>query len=110
MDRELWKIDNYREFLKARRDLLAQAANNFLDSLIEGNVPEREVSASIIDRDVQSIPGGIDNEEEAQLIHNFNQWIISHGLPAGEFMYELHAEDNGDVIAIIDILLSVYFA
>ena len=26
---DLWKIDNYRAFLQARRELLAQAANEF---------------------------------------------------------------------------------
>ena len=36
MDRELWKVENYLKFLDARRELLAQAANSFLDSLIGG--------------------------------------------------------------------------
>jgi hypothetical protein len=35
MDRELWKVENYRDFLTARRELLAKAANKFLNSLIK---------------------------------------------------------------------------
>jgi hypothetical protein len=42
MDRDLWKIENYRDFLTARRELLAKAANHFLDSLLHGEVAERE--------------------------------------------------------------------
>ena len=30
MDPELWKVGNYRGFLEARRELLAEAANRFL--------------------------------------------------------------------------------
>jgi len=36
LDRELWTIDRYREFLAARRHLLAEAANALLDELLSG--------------------------------------------------------------------------
>ena len=39
MKPELWKLENYRDFLEARRELLAKAANDFLDSLLAGTVP-----------------------------------------------------------------------
>ncbi|MFR9788538.1 DUF262 domain-containing protein [Streptomyces sp. MB22_4] len=35
----LWSIDAYRSFLAARRELLADAANSFLDRLLEGPSP-----------------------------------------------------------------------
>jgi hypothetical protein len=35
-DRDLWRIDRYPDFLAARRDLLAAAANTFLDELWHG--------------------------------------------------------------------------
>ena len=38
MDRELWKIENYRDFLAARRELLASAANDFLGQLKYGTI------------------------------------------------------------------------
>lgn len=38
-DPELWKVENYRGFLAARRDLLAGAANGFLDQLLDGSLP-----------------------------------------------------------------------
>jgi hypothetical protein len=36
MDPELWRIENYLEFLAERRKLLAAAANSFLDELAGG--------------------------------------------------------------------------
>ena len=38
-DPALWRIDNYPEFLAARRELLADAANAFLSQLRAGSVP-----------------------------------------------------------------------
>lgn len=38
-DRSLWTIDRYAEFLDARRELLAQAADRFLTALAEGARP-----------------------------------------------------------------------
>ena len=35
-DRELWKFENYRAFLAARRELIAQAANELLCKLMDG--------------------------------------------------------------------------
>ncbi|MFD5118526.1 DUF262 domain-containing protein [Streptomyces sp. NPDC058385] len=36
LDRDLWQLDNYPEFLAARRELLAAAANDFLTELLDG--------------------------------------------------------------------------
>ena len=38
-DPALWRIDRYPDFLAARRELLAGAANTFLDQLRSGSVP-----------------------------------------------------------------------
>ncbi|MEU7880069.1 GmrSD restriction endonuclease domain-containing protein [Microbispora bryophytorum] len=39
MDRDLWRVDRYRDFLQARRELLAQAAQSFLTQLRDGAAP-----------------------------------------------------------------------
>lgn len=52
MDKELWKLENYPHFLEARRELLADAANRFLDELLEGRGLARDdalVSAELPD-------------------------------------------------------------
>jgi hypothetical protein len=39
LDRRLWKVENYLEFLEVRRELLADAMNEFLDGLCTNLVP-----------------------------------------------------------------------
>lgn len=40
MKRELWKLENYPDFLAARRELLAKAANRLLSNLEAGHLPD----------------------------------------------------------------------
>lgn len=39
IDRELWKVENYREFLEARRSIIVRKLNEFMDSLT--TLPEK---------------------------------------------------------------------
>jgi hypothetical protein len=103
MDRNLWKVENYSDFLAARRELLAEAANTFLDSLLAGMLPEKE-SPSIELKRVQTIvPGGVVSEEEDRLIQECNTWIVQQGLPEGEYMYELNDAVTGEPLAVFDL-------
>src|SRR5690606_11064930 len=47
-DPELWKIENYPAFLEARKKLLADAANAFLDELAHGAVKHDEAATSTV--------------------------------------------------------------
>jgi hypothetical protein len=42
LDRKLWEVDEYTNFLKARRDLLATSANTFLATLLDGSAAQSE--------------------------------------------------------------------
>lgn len=42
-DPDLWRVERYGDFLAARRELLAQAAQSFLTELRTGTAPEAEV-------------------------------------------------------------------
>ena len=103
MDRELWKVENYLKFLEARRELLAQAANKFLESLVEGKVPETEAAPSIYERIEREIPGGVESEDEEKIIKECNKWVIDQGLSGGEYTYELVDEETGKQLAIVDL-------
>ena len=83
MDRRLWRVENYREFLDARRALLAGAANDFLDGLLAGAVPERAAMPPIVDRDVAVVPGGVAAADEDELLMAVNEWVVEQGLPEG---------------------------
>ena len=104
MDAMLWRVENYRDFLEARRELLAQAANDFLDSLVGGSIPDILVFAeSVLERDAVLVPGGVGTDDEERIIREFNQWIASQGLPPGEYMYELADPETGEALAILDL-------
>ena len=93
MDPELWKIENYHDFLEARRELLAEATNDLLGSLYEGSAPEQEI-----------VPvGGIADEEEEQVLLNANIWVSEQGLPEGEFGYEVVDPISRELIATLDL-------
>jgi hypothetical protein len=103
MDRALWQAENYHEFLAERRKLLAKAANDFLDSLLRGVVPEMQDVPSILEREVVITTGSIATQEEEQLLQDCNTWIVSQGLPEGETMYELADSETGEPLAVLDL-------
>src|SRR5690625_691436 len=105
MDRDLWKIENYADFLAARRELLAAAANSFLDSLLHGLSPAEPIpeGESILDREVGAVPGGVEDDEELRTLVRINDWVVEHGLPDGELEYELVDETTGELLAILDL-------
>lgn len=112
MDEQLWKTENYRDFLEARRELLADATNAFLEELYteHGQAPELpapEISVTPADAQVASlgaeVVGGVDSEEEEQLLMATNAWLVEQGLPEGEYLYELADEETGQPLAIFDL-------
>lgn len=103
MDRDLWKVDRYKDFLATRRELLAQAANDFLDSLLAGTVPEREVETPVVEREHVAVPGTIASKEEEQLLLDTNMWVVEQGLPEGEFVYEVVDEATGEPLVVLDL-------
>lgn len=103
MDPELWKVENFKEFLAARRELLAKAANDFLNSLLGGLVPETPSTPSIFERNQLVVSGGIESEEEEELILNCNIWITEQNLPIGEMNYELVDGETNQPLAILDL-------
>lgn len=105
MDPELWKVENYLEFLAERRRLLAAAANSFLDSLNSGAFPAHADSdeASFIERATAYIPGGIADDEEEEKLLRANKWVAKQGLAEGELDFDLFDADNGQQLAVLDL-------
>lgn len=103
MDRSLWQLEHYRDFLDARRELLAGAGNAFLDSLFAGAVPGVESFPSVLGRTQVVIPGGVESEEEERLIQGCNAWVVEQGLPEGEYLYELADPQTGESVAVLDL-------
>jgi hypothetical protein len=102
MDKNLWKIANYKDFLKERRKLIAQAANDFLESLLHGKVPETEAVEDITLRKAEIVPIKEITDEEEELILECAVWVEKQGLPSAEIAYELSDED-GNLLAVLDL-------
>lgn len=101
-DPELWKPENYLAFLAERRRLLAAAANEFLDGLHTGGLPESEDLYDVAT--AHGVPmGGIGGEEEEQAIMELLEWAEEQGLPLPQLGYELADADTGALLAVIDV-------
>ncbi len=104
-DPDLWRVERHRDFLAARRELLANASNDFLDSLLSGSRPEQvqAQSVSLFDRESLAIPGGVTGEEEERILFECLDWVVEQGLPEGELSYELTDPNTGELLAVIDL-------
>ncbi len=102
-DRTLWAVERYREFLAARRALLADAANAFLDELYRGEGAGELVAVPVLERTMPVPAGGIGSDDERQTLIEVNRWLGENGLPEGDLGYELLDEATGDPIAYLDL-------
>ena len=101
-DPELWKPENYPEFLRQRQVLLAAAANAFLDTLYNLPSDDTSVAYEAIEQG-ESAPGGIADAEEEKQLDEVNAWVRERGLPAGEKEFELRDSDTGELKAFLDL-------
>jgi hypothetical protein len=104
-DPELWKVENYPDFLAERRKLLAAAANSFLDSLYSGVMPGHDFidDHSFIERAAAYIPGGIADDEEEEKLVRANKWVVKQGLAEGDLDYDLFDTESGQQLAVLDL-------
>lgn len=94
---ELRDVGRYTEFLACRREMLAEAANDFLSSLLSGHVKTQPIQ-DYAGRTHTSEPESA--EEEAIL--SVAIWMEDRGLSGGEMYYNLVDEDAKE-LAIIDL-------
>lgn len=102
-DRNLWKIENYHEFLAARRELLANAANNLMVDLLHGDARWVGVvtQGAIPDTPDAEIPE-VEVDEEAE-IEAINAWVTSIELARGMVSYDVSDSETGQQKAVLDI-------
>ena len=103
MDPELWKIENYLDFLQARQELLAEAANDLLTNLLEDGLEDYEIEDSILDQEVGVMRGSVDSETEEQALLEALVWVEEQGLAEGEYQYELVDETTDESLAVLDL-------
>jgi hypothetical protein len=100
-DPELWRIDRYLDFLEARKQLLARATNDKLESLLHGDLHHLEGPV----RKPQQAPaaGGIASQDEKRVVEAVQTWLCRAGLPIGQVDFELVDLDTGMQVGILDL-------
>ena len=106
-DPDLWRVENYREFLEARKVLLASEANRRLADLLHGDSrwlahlsPEPDRAVSVISVDVV---GGITSEQEERELETLNAWVAEQGLPRGILSFDFADAATGAQQAVFDV-------
>src|SRR5690606_22988878 len=95
--------ENYRDFLDARKELLAAATNACLASLLhddvsllDGGRPTRTADRVLL--------GGIASEDEARELESLNDWVVGQGFARGEMAFDHVDPDTGEQRAILDLV------
>jgi len=101
-DPALWKIENFREFLEARKALLAVEVNRRMEELLHGDNRWLAGPASAVPA-APAVAGGITSEQEEQELESLNAWMESQSLPRGDISYEFVDPATGEPIAVFDI-------
>jgi len=95
LDKKLWEIDKYREFLDARRELLANASNSFLDSLLTGQADELSLPRL-------SAPEDDDSKERKAEIDQLIVDLAEYGVVAPQTEVEIFHPDTQELLTIAE--------
>lgn len=102
MDPALWKIEKFREFLEARKDLLAAEVNRRMEELLHGDTRWLAGPSAAVPAAAQ-VGGGITSEEEEAELEGLNDWVEAQGLPRGMMAYDFADPATGEQKAVFDL-------
>lgn len=101
-DPALWRIENFRQFLEARKVLLAAELNRRMEDLLHGDTRWLAGPSAVIP--VVAAPGdGITSEEEEDQLEALNDWMEAQGLPRGVLAYDFADSATGEQRAVFDL-------
>jgi len=101
-DPALWKINNFRAFLEARKALLAAELNRRMEELLHGDTKWLAgPTAGVLT--VTTVTGGITSEEEEKQLEAVNDWMDQQGLPLGTVAYDFADAATGEQKAVFDL-------
>lgn len=102
MDPELWKIERFRDFLEARKALLAAELNRRMEELLHGDDRWLAGPAAAAPTAI-AVGGGITSEEEEAELEALNEWMEAQGLPRGVLSYDFADPESGEQRAVFDL-------
>ncbi len=101
-DPALWKIENFRAFLEARKAMLAAEVNRRMEELLHGDtdwlagpIAPAPMPATVV--------GGITSGQEEQQLEELNDWMDGRGLPRGLIAFDFADADTGEQKAVFDL-------
>lgn len=100
-DESLWRIENYRDFLEARRSLLATEANSRLAGLLHGET--RWMEGGETESQARPVVGGITSEEERRELEALKAWATEQGLSPGKLPFDFSDPKTGEQVAVFDL-------
>lgn len=103
MDENLWKIERFRDFLEARKELLAAEVNRRLAELLHGEDRWLASAAAQPSLAPAAVAGGITSEAEEASLEAFNAWMEEKGLPRGVLAYDFAEAETGEQKAVFDL-------
>ena len=100
-DTNLWRIENYKDFLKERRRLLAEETNKKLAELLHDDTHflAQQIDAPVISK----INIGIETDDEEKDLMDLNQWMGQQNLSRGILSFEFTDKESGEQRAIFDL-------
>lgn len=101
-DPTLWKIERFRDFLEARKALLAAELNRRMEELLHGD-DRWLANAAALTPPTAALAGGITGEEEEAEIEAINGWVDARGLPRGVVGYDHADAETGEQKAVFDL-------
>lgn len=94
LEPELRRVENYRDFLSARRELLAASINRFLDEL-SYDVPEELTPAGAAHYDDET------DDREASIL-SLVEYLEGEGFARPEFDVEVSHPETGQILAVAE--------
>ena len=101
-DPALWQVERFREFLEARKELLAAELNHRMKDLLHGDTHWLEGTPAAAQRP-PIVAGGISSAYEEAELEVLNDWVESQGLPRGTLAYDFADPESGAQMAVFDL-------
>ncbi len=95
-------MEQFRDFLEARKELLAGELNRRMEELLHGETKWLASAATPLSTGA-SVRGAILSEEEEHELEDLNDWVAAHGLPRGEVSYDFADAESGQQLAVFDL-------
>lgn len=101
-DPVLWRVDRFRDFLEARKVLLANELNKRMEELLHGDV-QWLGGLAVVAATSAAVVGGIASDQEEAELEALNAWVESVSLPRGIVAFDFADPDSGEQKAIFDL-------